>query len=80
MKNKKILIISIVIIIICAIGYGIYRLYNSYLFSEDGSISDGHADLINALKSVEDEEERKRQIDFSLESNLITKKEANELY
>ena len=80
MKNRKILIIAIIIIIIFGIGYGAYRLYNSYLFNEDGTISDGHADLINALKSVEDDEERKRQVDFSLESNLITEKEANELY
>ena len=33
--------------IIFDIEYGAYRLYNSYLFSEDGTISDGHADLIN---------------------------------
>lgn len=47
---------------------------------KNGKIPDGHTDSINALKDVEDAEERKRQIDFSLESNLITKKEANKLY
>lgn len=66
--------------LICAIGYGAYILYNSYLFNENGKIPDGHTDSINALKDVEDAEERKRQIYFSLESNLITKKEANKLY
>lgn len=80
MKNKRILIIAICIIIICAIGYGVYGVYKSYLFNENGTISDGHADLINALKKVENNEERKKQIDFSLEYNLITEKEANELY
>lgn len=80
MKNKKILIVTIVIIVLCAIVFGVYKVYTSYLFNEDGTVSDGHSDLINALKNVEDDEERKRQVDFSLESNLITEKEANELY
>lgn len=80
MKNKKILIIAIVIIIICAIVYGGFRVYNSYLFNENGTISDGHADLVKALKNIENDEERKKQIDFSLENNLITEKEAEELY
>ena len=48
--------------LICAIGYGAYILYNSYLFNENGKIPDGHTDSINALKDVEDAEERKRQI------------------
>ena len=80
MKNKKALIIAIVLVIICAIGYGFRVVRRSYLFNEDGTISDGHTDLINALKNVENDEERKRQVDFSVESNLITQKEANELY
>lgn len=80
MKNRKKLIIAILIIIICAIAYGVYGVYESYLFNEEGTIYDGHADLINALKNVENNEERKKQIDFSLESNIISEKEANELY
>lgn len=80
MKVKKVVIVAAIILIICAIGFGIYTVLHSYLFNEDGTISDGHADLINALKNVEDTEERKRQVDFFLESNLITQKEANALY
>lgn len=57
----------------------IYYIIHIYLM-KNGKIPDGHTDSINALKDVEDAEERKRQIDFSLESNLITKKEANKLY
>lgn len=80
MKNKKILIIAIIIISICAVGFGIYKVYDSYLFDQDGKIVDGHKELIEHLKSIEDEEERKKQIDFSIEQNIITKEEANELY
>lgn len=80
MKNKKILIISLIIIIICAIGFGVYKVRDSYLFNEDGTISDAHAELIEHLKSIENKEERKKQVDFSLEYNIITQEEANELY
>lgn len=80
MKNKKVLIIGIVIIIICAIIFGTYKVRDSYMFNEDGTISDAHGELIEHLKSIEDKEERKKQVDFSLEYNIITQEEANELY
>lgn len=80
MKNKKILIIVLIVLILLAVIFGGYKIATSYLFNEDGTISDDHADLIEHLKSVEDVEERKRQIDFSLEHNMITQKEATELY
>ena len=77
---KKVLIIAIIILIVCAVGFGAYKVSTSYLFNSDGTITDGKKDLINRLKSIENETERKEQIDFSLEQNLITQKEANELY
>lgn len=80
MKNKKNLIIAIGVIIILAIAFGVFKIYDSYIFNEDGTLSDGHTELIEHLKNIEDEEERKKQIDFSLESNIITQEEANELY
>jgi len=80
MKNKKILIIAIIIIIISAILFGVYKIYDSYLFNLDGSIVDGHKELIERIKKIEDKEERKNIIDISLEKNFITQEEANELY
>lgn len=80
MKNKKALIIVILIIIILAIVVGIVKIYNSYLFNSDGTISDSHADLIQHLKSINDVDERKKQVDFAVDSNIITSEEANELY
>ena len=52
----------------------------SYLFNENGKIEDGHAQLINHIKSIENDAERKNQIDYSLSQNLINQTEANELY
>lgn len=80
MKNKKIIVISIIIVAIVALGFGIYKIYDSYLFNEDGTVVDGHKDLIEHLKSIEDKEERKKQVDFSLEQNIITQSEANGIY
>lgn len=79
MKNKRI-IVAVIVILICAVAFGIYKVYDSYLFNQDGTIVDGHKELIEHLKNIEDEEERKKQIDFSIEQNIITKEEANELY
>lgn len=80
MKNKKILLIVIGIIILLGIIFGAYKIYNSYIFNEDGTLSNGHTELIEHLKGIEDKEERKKQVDFSLESNIITQDEADKLY
>lgn len=79
-KNKKLLIIAIIILIILAIYFGICKIYNDYIFNQNGTLSDGHAELLQHLKNIEDKNERKKQIDFSLESKIITNEEAQELY
>lgn len=83
MNNKKVMIIVIlVILIIVAISFGIFKARHdeNYLYNEDGTITDGKSELLNHLKSIEDSNERKKQIDFSVEYNIITQEEANELY
>lgn len=82
MKNKKIIIIALVILVVCAVAFGVYKATHSedYLYNEDGTITDGHAELLNHLREIEDKDERKKQVDFSLQSNIITPEEANELY
>ena len=83
MKNKKFLIIGIIVIIVLAIiievGVSKSKLEDN-LFNQDGTVVDGHKDLINHLKSIEDKEERKKQVDFSLQQNIITQEEADILY
>lgn len=82
MKNKKFIIILVIVIIAVATAFGVFMATHNpnYLYSEDGKIEDGHKELIDHLKEIDDTEERKKQIDFSLEQNIITKKEAEELY
>lgn len=83
MKNKRFLIIAILAIIIIAIiiGFNVTnKKVGDFLFSTDGTVVDGHKDLINHLKNIEDTEERKKEIDYSLSQNIITQEEANNLY
>lgn len=83
MNNKKaIIIVILVILVVVAIGFGIFKATHdeNYLYNEDGTIIDGKSELVNHLKSIEDSNERKKQIDFSVEQNIITQEEANELY
>ena len=80
MKNKKILIISVIILILLAIILGIYKVRTSYMYNEDGTLSDAHTELIEHLKELENDEERRNKIDFCVEEKLITQEEANELY
>lgn len=78
--NKKYIIIAISIIIIIAVLFGIYKIASSYLFENGTEIPDAKLELIEHIKSIEDDEERKNQIDYNVEQNLITQQEANELY
>ena len=83
MNNKKVIIsIILVILVIVALGFGIFKATHNenYLYNQDGTIPNGKGALINHLKSIEDTNERKNQIDFSLQQNIITQEEANELY
>ena len=52
----------------------------NYLYNQDGTITDGKSELINHIKSIEDVNERKNQIDYSVQQNILTQQEANELY
>ena len=83
MNNKKAIIsIIFIVLVIVAIWFGIFKATHNedYLYNQDGTIVDGKKDLINHLKSIEDVGERKNQIDFSVQQNIITQEEANELY
>ena len=79
-KNKKIIIL-ISIIIILAVIFSFFQIRKSYLFNADNNgIIDGKAELINRLEKIEDKEERKKQIDYSIKKKVITQEEADKLY
>ena len=60
-KNKKIIIL-ISIIIILAVIFSFFQIRKSYLFNADNNgIIDGKSELINRLEKIEDKEERKKQ-------------------
>ena len=78
-KGNGILILTI-IIVLTLLSALLLKYHKDFLFNEDDTISNAHQELINHLESIEDKDVRKNQIDFSLQYNLITPKEANELY
>ena len=78
-KGNGILILTI-IIVLTVISALLLKYHEEFLFNKDGTISNAHQELINHLKSIEDNQERKKQVDFSLQYNLITQNEAYELY
>ena len=80
MDNKKSIIVVITIIVVIAIGFGIFKILISYIFNENHKAEDGHSQLINHIKNIENNGERKNQVDYSLSKNLINQTEANELY
>ena len=83
MNNKKIIVlIAVIVLLVCAVVFGIYKATHNedYLYDSNGNIIDGREKLIEHLKGIEDIEERKKQINFSVESNIITQEEANNLY
>ncbi|MBQ9072017.1 MAG: hypothetical protein IJY25_02550 [Bacilli bacterium] len=81
MKNKKVvIIISIILIIGVAIAFGIYNFYSSYMFNEDGTIAGGSKEsFIENVQKLEDEEDKITLINFAVEHGIITEKEAKEL-
>ena len=83
MKNKKvIIIISIVLLITVAVIAGVHKFYSSYMFNEDGTISGTSNDLyklfFEQLEKVSGED-KISLINFGVEQNIITEKEAGEL-
>lgn len=80
MKNKKIAIAFMAIVIIVAILLGVYKTMTSYTFNKnDGKIEDANENLIERLKNTEDTEKREKQVQLFLESGDITEQEAKEI-
>ena len=48
--KKSIILLSIIIIIILAVVICIVKARSNYLYNEDGTLTDGHAELIENLK------------------------------
>lgn len=78
--NKKYITIEIIVILVIAICFGIYKIASTYIFEKDEGIQNSHEELLNHIKSIEDDKERQNQIEHSINQNLISEQEANELY
>lgn len=79
MKNKKVMIIiSVVLLIVIAIIIGIYKFYSSYMFNEDGTVISNSYNLYYEKLNTLSGDERIKLIEFGVENNIITRQEADE--
>ena len=81
MKNKKVVIIvSVILLIVIAIIMGVRNFYSSYMFNEDGTIDDPRQVFYQQLNNPEiSGDDRITLINFGAEHNIITQKEAEKL-
>lgn len=82
MKNKKIILIIVVVLIIFLALFFMYSYMSSHLFSKDENNNkvEDKMKVINAIKSIEDKEQRANIIQSLINQNFINTTEANELY
>ena len=79
MKNKKVMIIiSVVLLIVIAIIIGIYKFYSSYMFNEDVTVISNSYNLYYEKLNTLSGDERIKLIEFGVEHNIITRQEADE--
>lgn len=75
MKNKKILIISLIIVILIAVITTIIKpLYYSNVFENIGK-----DEMIEHLKNIDNYEQKQKEINEVVEKGWITEKEANKI-
>lgn len=79
MMHKRYMVLVILIIILIAILIGIKISNNSYIYEEDGKIQDSHKELVEHLKNLNNIDDKKNQVQFFLEYNLLTDEEAEEI-
>lgn len=80
MKNKKLVIIFIVIVIIAGVLAGIYKIMTSYIFNtKDMKIEHEEEKLVERLKSTKEYEIKEEQVKLFLEAGEITEEEAKEI-
>lgn len=75
MKNKKILIISLIILSFVIIALIIIKpFYNSKVFDEIGK-----DEIINYLKNIEDYEQKQKEIEEAIKKGWISQKDINNI-
>lgn len=79
MNKKKIIIIFSALLIVLAILFGIYIFFSSYMFDENGKITNSFTLFYERLEELENDSEREELIKFGIENNIISEEEAKEL-
>ena len=80
--KKKMILISVIVLVVIAIVFGIRKFYGSYMFSEDGTISgtgeDAYKLFFEQVEKVSGDD-KTNLINFGVEHNIITEAEGEKL-
>ena len=80
--NKKwiiLVVIAIIIIVSCFIGYYNYR--SNHLFTPDGKVivDNRKEKYYEFLNNIDNEQERQNFVEYGVKANIITQEEANNI-
>lgn len=79
MSKKNTIAIIVILAVIVILGLIGYNILSNNLWTENGKVEDGHADTIEHLNNLENPQEKEKQVNFFLNANVITQKEADEI-
>lgn len=80
MSKKTTISIVVILIVTAILGVIGYYILTTNLWTVDGKVaSDGHAEMIEHLKNIEDPQEQENAVKTFLEGNAITQEEADEI-
>ena len=80
MSKKNTIAIIVILIVVAILGVIGYYVLSSNLWTEDGKIvQDGHANMIEKIKNIEDPQDKENTVKIFLEGNAITQAEADEI-
>ncbi len=78
MKKRK-FIIFIILIVAVAILVGTYIFFSSYMFDEDGKITNSYNLFYERLDELNSDSEKQELIKFGIENNIISEEKAKNL-
>lgn len=79
MSKKTTIAIVVILIVIAILGIIGYYVLSTNLWTADGKVEDGKAELIEHIKNMEDQKGKEESVQMLLDDNKITQKEADEI-
>lgn len=80
MSKKTTITIIVILTAVAVLGVLGYYVLSTNMWTTDGNVAtDGHTEMIEDLKNIEDPQKKEDKVNFFLNSNAITQEEADEI-